>query len=46
MNGGKDCEGGAEWGAGVEPQAGTVQVPIGWQRRAELASGGAIVYMR
>ncbi|XP_075897378.1 methyl-CpG-binding domain protein 5 isoform X2 [Nelusetta ayraudi] len=33
MNGGKDCEGGA------------VQVPIGWQRRAELASGGAIVYM-
>ncbi|KAF1371975.1 hypothetical protein PFLUV_G00276640 [Perca fluviatilis] len=37
MNGGKDCE------AGDERQAIPVQVPIGWQRKAE--HGGAVLYM-
>lgn len=38
MNGGKDCE------SGEERQAVPVQVPIGWQRRAE--HGGGVVYVR
>lgn len=38
MNGGKDCE------AGDERQATPVQVPIGWQRKAD--HGGGIVYLR
>ncbi|XP_041834201.1 methyl-CpG-binding domain protein 5-like [Melanotaenia boesemani] len=37
MNGGKDCE------AGDERQAVPVQVPIGWQRKAEHGSGVAYV---
>lgn len=37
MNGGKDCE------AGDERQAVPVQVPIGWQRKAE--HGGGVVYI-
>uniref|UniRef100_A0A1A7YL69 Methyl-CpG binding domain protein 5 n=1 Tax=Iconisemion striatum TaxID=60296 RepID=A0A1A7YL69_9TELE len=37
MNGGKDCE------AGDERQAVPLQVPIGWQRRAE--HGGGVVYV-
>uniref|UniRef100_A0A3Q2SUF0 Methyl-CpG binding domain protein 5 n=1 Tax=Fundulus heteroclitus TaxID=8078 RepID=A0A3Q2SUF0_FUNHE len=37
MNGGKDCE------AGDERQAVPVQVPIGWQRKAE--HGGGVVYV-
>uniref|UniRef100_A0A3Q3XNC5 MBD domain-containing protein n=1 Tax=Mola mola TaxID=94237 RepID=A0A3Q3XNC5_MOLML len=37
MNGGKDCE------VGDERQAVPVQVPIGWQRKAE--QGGGIVYV-
>lgn len=38
MNGGKECE------AADERPAPPVQVPIGWQRRAE--HGGAVVYVR
>lgn len=38
MNGGKDCE------AGDERQAVPVQVPIGWQRKAD--HGGGVVYIR
>lgn len=38
MNGGKDCE------AGDERQAVPVQVPIGWQRKAE--HGGGVIYIR
>ncbi|XP_035533822.1 methyl-CpG-binding domain protein 5-like, partial [Morone saxatilis] len=37
MNGGKDCE------AGDDRQAVPVQVPIGWQRKAE--HGGGVVYV-
>ncbi|XP_029941681.1 methyl-CpG-binding domain protein 5 isoform X2 [Salarias fasciatus] len=37
MNGGKECE------AGDERQAGPVQVPIGWQRKAE--HGGGVLYI-
>ncbi|XP_013867453.1 methyl-CpG-binding domain protein 5 [Austrofundulus limnaeus] len=37
MNGGKDCE------AGDERQAVPVQVPIGWQRKAE--HGGCVLYV-
>lgn len=37
MNGGKDCE------AGDERQAVPVQVPIGWQRKAD--HGGGVVYV-
>ncbi|XP_058477222.1 methyl-CpG-binding domain protein 5-like [Solea solea] len=37
MNGGKDCE------AGDERQAVPVQVPIGWQRKADLGRG--VVYI-
>ncbi|XP_047432180.1 methyl-CpG-binding domain protein 5-like isoform X2 [Mugil cephalus] len=37
MNGGKDCE------VGDERQVVPVQVPIGWQRKAEL--GGGVVYI-
>ncbi|KAK5847941.1 hypothetical protein PBY51_017030 [Eleginops maclovinus] len=37
MNGGKDCE------AGDERQAVPVQVPIGWQRKAE--HGGGVIYI-
>ncbi|XP_024144622.1 methyl-CpG-binding domain protein 5 [Oryzias melastigma] len=36
MNGGKDCE------AGADRPAGPVQVPIGWQRRAEHGGGGVV----
>ncbi|XP_033953584.1 methyl-CpG-binding domain protein 5 isoform X2 [Pseudochaenichthys georgianus] len=37
MNGGKDCE------AGDERHAAPVQVPIGWQRKAER--GGGVIYI-